>query len=168
MVLYSSFGTMGLAKIAERQKEKAERVPSHALKEEEWKAEYCSFFLAPYRARCILTLDTGMHSGGLFGNPDCEACWHLRLSFIDLETGEEAPYDHGKAAEIVSGLFESTKRLVWVEPPNAEGGKGSGVWHYRVFVDVATLTPILPRPGVHQGEFSGKGWTLFAHIQDME
>lgn len=164
MVIYKTIGTLGLGCIAQLQKEKAKRVPYFGTESEKGKLDYCSFFLWPYDAHCILTLDLGMHSSGWFKNPDYEACWHLSLSFLDRETGAYAPHDHKKATEIVGGLFETAKNLVWAEPPYTAEGKQSETWHYRVFIDRATCLPMLPRGEVYTREFTEKGWRSFSEM----
>ena len=104
----------------------------------------CNWFLESHGAYMIFTRDVGMHSSGMFKNPDYERCYHLSLSFKESITGEPLPKDKKKTDKIVSALFEKHSNLLWCEPPYSKDGIENYVWHYRLFCD-EHWQPIKPR-----------------------
>ncbi|MCL2834925.1 MAG: hypothetical protein FWD78_17275 [Treponema sp.] len=130
-------------------------------------AERCRFYIAPLYALCIFTLERGHHACGWWKNPDYDACWHLSISFQDLESGDLAPQDHKAAQRIIQGFFQSHRRLIWTEPPYTEKGKSRDVWHYRLFIDWATKLPLLPRGEVYTRQFTEAGWKSYSEVQAM-
>lgn len=135
---------------------------------DDWLLEDCKFYIAPLGALGIFTLDTGMHTCGWWKNPDYERCFHLSLSFLDPEAGIPAPHNHKVAARVVHGMYGVFRHLVWTEPPYDKAGKDTDTWHYRVFVDVATGIPILPRGEVYTRELTEAGWKSFSEVQAIE
>jgi hypothetical protein len=100
----------------------------------------------------VFTRDQGMHSCGWWKNPDFEQCWHLSLSFKDVETGEPT----------------GERNVIWSEPPFDPIAKKLDVWHYRLFCD-EFWQPIKPRGEVYTKEFTEKGWKSFSEVQaDMQ
>lgn len=71
----------------------------------------------------LFTRDGGMHSSGWWKNPDYERCWHLSLSFLDAETAESAPHDHGEARRWCELFFGDHTRYLWIEPPFSDHGR---------------------------------------------
>jgi hypothetical protein len=125
----------------------------------------CGFYIAPWKAHCIFTLDIGAHTSGWWKNPDYEACWHLSISYADLESGDRGPQDHKKSRKIIRAFYESHYKWVWCEPPYSQEGKIADVWHYRLFVDKATLLPLFPRGEVYSRELTEAGWKSFSEVQ---
>lgn len=126
----------------------------------------------PFFHRLIFTRDEGMHTCGWWKNPDYERCFHLSLSFVDAESGEDAPQQHDEARAWCLAFFGDDARLVWVEPPYSEEGKRCDVTHYRLFCDPAWKA-ILPRGEVYTREFTECGWQSFSdrwnpHLIGME
>jgi hypothetical protein len=131
----------------------------------EAKTEICRFYIAPWNALCIFTLDIGAHTSGWWKNPDYEACWHLSISYADLESGDLAPQNHKLSWKIVRAFYESHYKLVWSEPPYSKEGKAVDVWHYRLFIDKATLLPLFPRGEVYSRELTEAGWKSFSEVR---
>jgi hypothetical protein len=127
----------------------------------------CRFYIEPFKALCIFTLDSGAHAAGLWKNPDYDTCWHLSISFQDLESRDLAPQDHGLASNMLHGFFQNHCRLLWCEPPFSKEGKERDVWHYRLFIDRATGLPLLPRGEVYTREFTEKGWKSYSDVKAM-
>jgi len=166
---YCTLDPPSLDQIGAHQKQQALAVgPYRGLEREQRKLELCKFWIVPLGAQCILTFDIGMHTSGWWKNPDYEAAWHLSLSFFDPETGERTPHNHEIAARIVRGVYQATKNLVWTEGPYSEEGRESATWHYRVFVDLATKLPILPRGEVYSRELTEAGWKSFSEVQEAK
>lgn len=103
----------------------------------------------------IFTRDVGMHSSGWFKNPDYDKCWHLSMSFLDLEGGSYRPFEFDLAETWVRCFYGENARYVWeegnfrIDSPN--------VRHYRVMVNAA-WQPILPRGEVYSLDLTEKGW----------
>jgi hypothetical protein len=131
----------------------------------ETRANIGRFYIAPWKALCIFTLDIGYHTHGWWKNPDYEACWHLSISYVDLESGDRAPQDHKKSWKIIRAFYESHYKLVWSNPPYSKEGKAVDVWHYRLFIDKATLLPLFPRGEVYSRELTEAGWKSFSEVQ---
>lgn len=110
----------------------------------------------------IFTRDQFYHSSGWWKNPDYERCWHLSLSFFDLETREPAPHDQKVAMQWLDAFYGDDKRFVWAEPPVYQ--KQFDVWHYRVFCDSAWQS-MLPRKEVYTKEFTPKGWKSYSDLK---
>jgi hypothetical protein len=123
------------------------------------------FYIAPWNALCIFTLDIGHHTSGWWKNPDYDACWHLSISYQDLESGDMAPQNHKLSWKIIRAFYESHYKLVWSEPPYTPNGKAADVWHYRLFVDRATLLPLFPRGEVYSRELTEAGWKSFSEVR---
>jgi len=111
----------------------------------------------------IFTRDSGHHSSGWFKNPDYERCWHLSLSFRDVESGEYLPFREKAAMEWIDLFFGDDKRKLWVEPPAYPEGKQAGVWHYRLFCDEG-WQPIKPRGEVYSRELTEAGFKSWSEI----
>jgi hypothetical protein len=54
---------------------------------------------------------------------------------------------------------------VWSKPPYSPNGKAADVWHYRLFVDKATLLPLFLRGEVYSRELTEAGWKSFSEVQ---
>lgn len=128
------------------------------------KLSKCSFILNQYSSFCILTLDTGYHSSGWWKNPDYETCWHLSISFFDSETANYIPFKQKTAEKIVKQVFGDASSLSWIEPPYSSEGKMSDTWHYRIFIDLKTLCPLLPKGEVYSRELTEKNWLSFSEV----
>jgi len=118
----------------------------------------------PTSTRLVFTRDGGMHSSGWWKNPDYEHCLHLSLSFVDTESGENAPHDHALARHWCGLFYGDLVRLIWAEPPFSEHGRTRGVWHYRVFTAEDYRTAILPRGEVYTREFTERGWKSWSDL----
>lgn len=136
--------------------------------------DYRSRYEKPYFDRCIgkheptgtiliFTRDEGMHTSGWWKNPDFERCFHLSVSFRDPETGLSRPRDVQLSKDWVEAFYHDDRRLIWAEPPYSPEGKGSEVWHYRVFAD-ANWQPFLPRKEVYSKDFTEIGWLSFSDL----
>ncbi|MBU2025992.1 hypothetical protein KJ912_04650 [Patescibacteria group bacterium] len=129
-----------------------------------WYFERCRWWLPLVGTRAIFTRDTGYHTSGWWKNPDYERCFHLSLSFVDIETGEPAPRDTVLTSLFLDALFGKGKRLLWCEPPYSEQGKQMDVWHYRLFCDEG-WQPIKPRGEVYSRELTEAGWKSWSDAQ---
>lgn len=118
----------------------------------------------PVSTRILFTRDEGMHTSGWWKNPDYERCFHLSLSFIDTESGMDAPHDRKLATAWCLLFFRESTRLLWVEPPYSAHGRQHDVWHYRLFVAEDWRTPILPRGEVYTREFTEAGWKSWSDV----
>lgn len=120
----------------------------------------------PTGTSLIFTRDIGHHSSGWFKNPDYEQCYHLSLSFWDLEKHEMVAFDHKLAEAWVRTFYGDWTRYVWEEGPSDEGKLlgGKEIRHYRVFCD-PVWQPIVPRGEVYTKDFTDKGWKSFSEKQ---
>lgn len=103
----------------------------------------------------IFMRDVGMHSSGWFKNPDYERCWHLSVSFWDVEANAMRPYEAQLAETWVRCFYRGNAHYVW-----EEGNfriDVPGVRHYRVLCD-RMWQPIIPRGEVYSLDFTEKGW----------
>jgi hypothetical protein len=134
-------------------------------------SQYQSIYEKPYFERCIaqhrptgtiiiFTRDEGMHTSGWWKN---KRCLHLSLSFRNPETGDPVSRDVKLSREWLEVFFHDNQRLIWAEPPYSDEGKGSDVWHYRVFCDPFWV-PMLPRGEVYSREFTEVGWKSFSEL----
>jgi hypothetical protein len=100
-----------------------------------------------------------MHTSGWFKNPDYERCYHLSLSFWDLERHKHEPFDNKLARIWVNLFYGDWVKYIWEEGPSDESReRGMGeVRHYRVMCDPA-WQPIIPRKEVYSRDFIEKGW----------
>lgn len=126
----------------------------------------CEAYHIPTGTQLILTRDAEMHTCGWFKNPDYERCWHLSLSFFDVETNSRADKDPQLTDEWLALFFGDDKRLLWAEPPSSEIGKRADCWHYRLFCD-EHWQPILPRGEVYSRELTEVGWKSFSEVQAL-
>lgn len=112
----------------------------------------------------MFTRDKGMHSSGWFKNPDYDRCYHLSISFWDMETNPEQPaprpYEHNLAQLWVNLFYGDWTRYVWTESTALES-LPCEVWHYRVLCN-PKWQPIVPRKEVYSREFIEKGWQSFS------
>ena len=116
----------------------------------------------PSGTQLLFTRDVGHHTSGWFKNPDYERCFHLSISFWDLEARIPRPYEYTLARTWVMAFYGSWTRFVWEESSKLERAEGRlDVRHYRVFCDPAWL-PIIPRGEVYSREFIEKGWKSFS------
>lgn len=125
----------------------------------------------PYFNRCrqvdpetgtliIFTRDIGYHSSGWFKNPDYERCYHLSLSFHDLETNTYRPFDIPLAKSWCYAFYGDWIRYIWEESQTDEAKANptlAETKHYRVFCDPA-WQPIIPRGEVYNKDFTENGW----------
>lgn len=111
----------------------------------------------------IFTKDIGHHSCGWFKNPDYEQCYHLSLSFRDVETGSIRTQDQDLAKLWCKMFYQDAIKYLWAEPPTSDQGKYFDVWHYRVFCNQA-WEPILPRKEVYTTDFTELGWKSFSDL----
>ena len=123
------------------------------------------FYIHFWNALCVFSLDTGHHTSGWWKNPDYETCRHLSISFQDRASGDLMPRNHKIARKIVKAFFQAHSKWVWCEPPYSKEGKERDVWHYRLFVDKATLLPLFPRGEVYSRELTEAGWKSFSEVQ---
>lgn len=112
----------------------------------------------------LFTRDVGYHTSGWWKNPDYERCFHLSLSFFDVESLERAPRNKLLTGLLLDGLYGRDKRLIWCEPPYSEDGKRADTWHYRLFCD-EQWQPIQPRGEVYSRELTEAGWKSFSEVQ---
>jgi hypothetical protein len=124
---------------------------------------YCGAYHRPTGTTLFFTRDAGYHSSGWWKNPDYDQCFHLSLSFHDLETGEIAPKDEVLTREWLDLFFGDNERLLWCEPPAFTEGKTNDTWHYRLFCD-EFWRPIKPRGEVYSTEFTEIGWKSFSEL----
>jgi hypothetical protein len=129
--------------------------------------ERLGFTIVPLKAQCLFTLDTGYHASGWWKNPDYDTCWHLTISYHEMERGELLPQDHKTSWRIVRAFFEANHKFVWSEPPFTADGKKYDVWHYRLFIDRATGLALFPRGEVYSRELTEKGWKSFSELQSF-
>jgi hypothetical protein len=125
------------------------------------------FYIAPLKALCLFSLDTGYHTSGWWKNPDYETCWHLSVSYQDMDSGDVGPQDIKTSWRIVRAFYETHYKWVWTEPPFSKDGKKYDVWHYRLFIDKATGLAIFPREEVYSRELTEKGWKSFSEVQAL-
>lgn len=113
----------------------------------------------------LFTRDIGYHSCGWFKNPDYERCYHLSISFWDVETEEPRPYEH-KLAELWCNIFYGHwTRYIWTE--SNQRPIPSTPHHYRVMCD-PNWQPIIPRGEVYSKEFTEQGWKSWTEQQAEE
>jgi len=110
------------------------------------------------------TMDDGMHSSGWWKNPEYARCYHLSLSFWNLNE-TVAPKNEKETAEWVRLFFTPNERWVWAEPPYSNIGKRKGVWHYRLFAD-EHWQAILPHGEVYSTLKTERGWLSWSDVQD--
>jgi hypothetical protein len=122
------------------------------------------FYIVPLKALCLFSLDTGYHTSGWWKNPDYDTCWHLSISYQDMESGDLGPQDHKTSWRIIRAFFEANYKLVWSEPPYSKEGKEHDVWHYRLFIDRATGLALFPRGEVYSRELTEAGWKSFSEV----
>lgn len=130
-----------------------------------WIVERCRWFLTRHGALCAFTRDAGMHTSGWWKNPDYERCYHLSVSFWDLESGESSDHDHKAAAAIIRGVYGLASAMLWCEPPYSESGKRLDVWHYRLFMSADWKAPLIPRKEVYSRDFIPAGWKTWSAVQ---
>lgn len=126
---------------------------------------YCRGYHVPSGTLMVFTRDGGMHSSGFFKNPDFERCFHLSLSFLDPETGENADQDRDLAREWCESFFGDNHKLLWVESPDSEYGKKIDTWHYRLLMHDDWQTPLLPRGEVYSKDYTEAGWKSWSDVQ---
>lgn len=110
----------------------------------------------------LFTRDVGYHTSGWFKNPDYERCYHLSMTFFDLESNTYRPYEPELAEAWVRAFYGDWARYVWHEGPSSESP--GEIHHYRVFCDPA-WQPIIPRAEVYTRDFIEKGWKSFSDLQ---
>ena len=115
----------------------------------------------------IFTRESGYHSSGWWKNPDYERCWHLSLSFRDVESWGYLPFSEKLAHEWVEVFFGDSKRFLWIEPPAYPEGKQAGVWHYRLFCDEG-WQPIKPRGEVYSRDLTEAGYKSWSDLHGAE
>jgi hypothetical protein len=111
----------------------------------------------------IFTRDDHHHSSGFFKNPQYEKCWHLSLSFREMETNKTIPSTKELSEPWVDLFFGSMKKYIWVESPFSEEGKESDTYHYRVFTD-EHWKPIVPKGEVYNTHLTSLGWKSFSEV----
>lgn len=112
----------------------------------------------------IFTRDTGHHSSGWFKNPDYERCYHLSISFWDMD-GDEAkprPFERDLADAWVRCFYGTWARNIWEEGPSQK--LPAEVRHFRVFCN-PKWQPIVPRGEIYSHEFIEKGWKSWSDQQ---
>ena len=107
----------------------------------------------------LFTRDVGYHSCGWFKNPDYERCYHLSLSFWDMQTRQPRPYDNKLARTWVKICYGNWTRYIWTESNHRS--IPSTPHHYRVMCDPA-WQPIIPRGEVYSKEFTEQGWKSYS------
>jgi hypothetical protein len=110
----------------------------------------------------LLTRENGYHTSGWFKNPDYERCFHLSMSFWDLEGNTGRSFEHPLAKAWCCALYGPWMRYIWEEGPALS--KPPEVRHYRVFVN-AYWQPIIPRGEVYNLDFTEKGWKSWSDLQ---
>ena len=116
-----------------------------------------------HNAIIILTRDVGHHDSGWWKNPDYERCWHLSISYREVNDGRLLDQDKAESARIARAFFGDDARLLWCEPSYSEDGKRADVWHYRLFCD-AGWQPLKPRGEVYSRENTPAGWKSFSEL----
>lgn len=127
--------------------------------------ETCKGFHQPTGTHIMFSRDSGHHSCGWWKNPDYEHCFHLSLSFWDLETMISRGRDPDLTKAWLDAFYGDNKRLLWAEPPYSQQGKQCDVWHYRLFVHDDWKTSLLPRGEVYSREFTEAGWKSWSDVQ---
>lgn len=115
----------------------------------------------------IYTRDNGLHSSGLFKNPQYERSFHLSLSFRDPATFAPIGRDQKLSKEWVDLFFGRNARKLWVESPTYREGKASDVYHYRLMAD-GGWNPLLPKGEVYSKEFTAAGWKSWSDVRAAE
>ena len=103
----------------------------------------------------FFTRDIGYHSCGWFKNPDYERCYHLSISFWDMENEAPRPFERKLAQTWAKIFYGDWQRYIWVEGPHRK--LVSTPHHYRVMCNPA-WQPIIPRGEVYSTEFTELGW----------
>lgn len=109
----------------------------------------------------LFTRDIGYHSCGWFKNPDYERCYHLSLSFWDMQTKQPRPYEYKLARTWVNIFYGDWTRYIWTESNHRP--IPSTPHHYRVMCDPA-WQPIIPRGEVYSTEFTELGWKSYSEL----
>lgn len=112
----------------------------------------------------MFTRDTNHHVSGWWKNPMYERCYHLSLSYRDVQTGQFAPHDHRLSEKWLKAFFGSDVRWVWCEPPTSRQGKATDTWHFRLFCDEG-WQPHKPQGEVYSRELTEAGWLSFSDRQ---
>jgi len=120
-----------------------------------------------FEALVIFTRDTGHHSSGWWKNPDYERCYHLSLSFHDVETTQPASHQTALAERIARAFFGDNVSKLWIEPPYSDEGRTRDVYHYRLFCDQG-WQPIVPRGEVYSRELTERGWKSWSDLHNGE
>lgn len=127
--------------------------------------------LSPYYVNCkrvnplrgvatIVTRDVGLHSDGLWKNPDCERNLHLSVSFFHPSTLRPVEHDGRISSMIARRLFFPNMKLVWVQQAVTELGRTKSVLHYHMWCD-KNWRPIQPELTVDPEEFVKAGLIQF-------
>lgn len=115
----------------------------------------------------IFTRDIGHHTSGWFKNPDYEQCYHLSISFHDLEHQSYRPFEPELAKSWCHAFYGDWTRFIWEEGQTDEAKNDPHLpesRHYRVFCDLA-WNPIIPRGEVYTKDFTEKGWKSWSDVQ---
>jgi len=115
----------------------------------------------------IFTRDVGYHTSGWFKNPDYERCYHLSLSFHDLEHGTYRAFEPELASAWCSAFYGDAVTKIWEEGWSDKSKNTPGLVesrHYRVFCNPAWLA-ILPRGEVYTRDFTDKHWLSWSDKQ---
>lgn len=118
----------------------------------------------PTGTSLLFTRDIGHHTSGWWKNPDYERCYHLSLSFHDLDTETNLPFEPKLAEAWVRCFYRDWVRYIWEESGVTPGIE---VRHYRVFCDPA-WQPILPRGEVYSRELTEAGWKSWSDARYAE
>lgn len=114
----------------------------------------------------LYTRESGYHSSGWWKNPDYERCYHLSISFWDVEAEIPRPFEPGLSRTWASAFFGAWTRYIWEESSVTHKLRpgSADVHHYRVFCDVM-WKPIIPRGEVYTKEFIEEGWKSWSDVQ---
>lgn len=117
----------------------------------------------------IFTRDIGHHTSGWWKNPDYERCWHLSVSFQDLEQHTYRAFDPVLAESWARCFYRDWARFIWEEsqPLSRRLDMPFEVRHYRVFCDPA-WEPIIPRGEVYTRDFTEAGWKSWGDVRYAE
>lgn len=131
----------------------------------------CTWRHLPTGTDIIFTRDAGMHASGWWKNPDFDRCFHLSLSFVDVDLVNDRfyarPQDRQLAARWCWTFFQGDARKLWIEPPFSDVGKARDVYHYRLFVDEG-WQPITPRGEVYSKRYTPAGWRSWSDIHGAD
>lgn len=116
----------------------------------------------PTNTSLVFGRDRGHHTLGGWKSPEVERCFHLSLSFVDMDKRIVKKTESGLVQLWLRSFFGDALDLVWAEPPGNEA-YDMQQWHFRLFCD-ETWNPLEKEPVHMQRELRAKGYVRASEI----